>query len=212
MNYRKLRTELEDVLAGKHDRLFMDVINSVHCMSRPRVYAVINAIVSCMDEGEVYLEVGTYQGGSLISALLNNSSRAIGVDAFSEFKDTNNFERTRKNLIDFGVSDRVVLHNKTYQQFFSELPAEAKFQVYYYDGQHDYEGQLAGMETAWNFLQPGSLILVDDYSYREVREAVTQFLYNHQEHIGVQFVMAPMGDFENVGEIWWNGCVVLRVF
>lgn len=211
MDYRKLRVLLEETLAGAHDARFMGVVSKIHCMSRPRVYAVINAIVSCMEEGETYLEVGTYQGGSLISATLGNSARAIGVDNFAEFNTTNNFQQTQNNLEAFGVSDRVVLRNMSYQEFFASCPAEFKAQVYYYDGAHDYETQLAGMEAAWEFLHSGSIILVDDYSYPEVIRAINQFIANHIDRIRFQFVMGSMGDFEDMGETWWNGCVVMRV-
>ena len=70
MDYSKLKYALEDVLAGKRDHMFDDVLEYMHCMSRPRVYGVLNACVSAIEPGEgIYLEVGTYQGGSLISAL-----------------------------------------------------------------------------------------------------------------------------------------------
>lgn len=204
---------MNKVLAGQYDHLFINIVNSIHCMSRPRVYAVLNAIVSCMDEGELYLEVGTYQGGSLISALTGNNAKAIGVDSFSEFKETNSFERTLDNLFKFGVDKRVVLWDEDYKDYFKkDIKPDTRIQVYYYDGEHGYEPQLAGMEACWGYLHTGSFILVDDYSYPEVRRAVNQFITNHIDHIGIQFVMAPMGEFENMGETWWNGYVVLRVF
>jgi len=211
MNYHQLRTQLEEVLAGKHDGRFADVISNIHCMSRARVYAVLNAIVSCMDEGELYLEVGTYQGGSLISALLGNQARAIGVDSFAEFSTTNSLERTQGNLNQFGVAERVDLRNMSYQDFFANVPNDFKVQVYYYDGAHDYETQLAGMEAAWPYLRSGSIILVDDYSYPEVIHSINQFVANHIDKIRFQFVMGSMGDHEDMGEIWWNGCAVMRV-
>jgi predicted O-methyltransferase YrrM len=208
MNYKKLRTELDDVLAGKHDAMFADVIAKMHCMSRARVYAVIHAIVSCMDEGETYLEIGTYQGGSLISALLGNQARAIGVDNFAEFNTTNNFEQTQGNLVKFGVADRVELKNMSYADFFAGVPADFKAQVFYYDGQHDYEGQLAGMEAGWPHLQPGSIVLVDDFLYPEVNRAINKFIANHIDHIKILVAMDSMNDCD---EVWWNGVIALRV-
>jgi len=208
MNYSKLKSMLEDVLAGHRDRFFEPVLAGMHCMSRPRVYAVLNACVSAMDPGELYVEVGTYQGGSLISALLGNEARAIGVDSFGEFKQTNNYEITTNHLSAFGVLDRVTLHNMRFQEyFFAHHPVDRKIQVYYYDGAHDYQTQLAGMEAAWDFLQKGSILLVDDYTYPEVSRAINQFVANHVDQVKFQFVMLPI---ENVDDTWWNGCVVLR--
>lgn len=207
MNYQDLQNRLESVLAGRRDQQFDDVLSSLHCMSKPRVYAVLNACVSAMDPGELYVEVGTYQGGSLISALRDNDARAIGVDSFEEFTQTNNYATTRANLDRFGMGDRARLRDLTFQTFFEQLPADFRIQVYYYDGAHDYETQLAGMEAGWPFLQKGSLILVDDYTYPEVSRAVNQFVANHINQIKFQFVMLPN---ENTDETWWNGCVVMR--
>ncbi len=207
MDYQKLTVRLNEAITGLHDSEFLPVLESIHCMSQPRVYAVLNAIVSCLDQGEVYVEVGTYQGGSLISALLENQARAIGVDSFEEFQQTNNFEQTRANLDRFGVGERAELRNSNFQSFFASLPAGFKIQVYYYDGAHGYEVQLAGMEAAWNFLPSGALILVDDYTYPEVSLAVNQFMANHINNIKFQFVFDPI---ESTDPLWWNGCVVLR--
>jgi len=208
MNFQKLQEQIQEALLGKHDHKFNDVLKSLHCMSRPRVYAVLNACVSAMDPGEMYVEVGTYQGGSLISALRDNDARAIGVDSFGEFTQTNSLEITSRNLQTFGVLDRVTLHNMDFKEYFAQCPADLKIQVYYYDGEHNFEGQLAGMEAGWRFLQKGSLILVDDYTYGEVSRAVHQFVANHIDQVKFQFVMLPT---DNTDETWWNGVCVLRV-
>lgn len=208
MNYKKLKIALDEVLDGKHDAKFEEVIGSIHCMSRARVYAVINAVVSSMDPDEVYVEVGTYQGGSIISALLHNDASAIGVDSFGEFKDTNSMERTMENLLRFGVQARVGMLNMGYQKFFSEVDPRINIGAYYYDGEHNYEGQLAGMEAAWPYLHPGSIVMVDDLIYPEVSRAVNQFIANHVNNLKFTFVILPT---ESIDPVWWNGVCVLQV-
>lgn len=211
MDYVKLRTRLDEVLRGEHDHKFADLVTKVHCMSRPRVYAVLNALVSCMDLGEVYLEVGTYQGGSMIAALTDNDAVAVGVDNFAEFNTTNSYERTKKNLDDFGVGNRVTLCNMGYKEFFAQARDDFGVAVYYYDGQHDFEGQLAGMEAGWKHLKPGSLVVVDDYSYPEVVKAVNHFVTNHADRLKYLFVMSTFGGWEDCHETYWNGIVVMQV-
>jgi predicted O-methyltransferase YrrM len=207
MDYIKLTKSLTQAIAGNYDSDFLRVVESIHCMSTPRVYAVLNACVGAMEPGELYVEVGTYQGGSLISALLGNTARAIGVDSYEEFQQTNNYETTFNNLKRFGVADRVVLNKTGFQNFFSNRWADFRIQVYYYDGAHGYEVQLAGMEAAWRFLAPGALIVVDDYTYPEVTLAVNQFMANHINDVKFQFMFDPI---QSTDETWWNGCVVLR--
>lgn len=212
MDYKKMNKRIEGVLTGQYDHIFADITDHIHCMSRPRVYGIINAIVGSLQPGEIYVEVGTYQGGSLTAALYGNDSRAIGVDSFSEFKETNSFERTQANLDFFGVADRVELKNMSFKEFFESIPPAMVIQCYYYDGAHDFPSQLAGMEAAWPYLRPGSIILVDDYSYPEVNAAINQFIANHLEHITIQFVMATqLGAGSVPDETWWNGVVALKV-
>lgn len=209
MNYQKMAQLLNDALQGRNDDLFEEVRSRIHCMSTNRIYSVLNAIVSSMDPGELYFEVGTYQGGSTISALLHNEARAIAVDNFAEFKETNNFQQTRSNLDAFGVGDRVELIDSGFKDFFSiSAKPDIQIQVYYYDGAHDYETQLAGMEAAWPYLAHGAIVLVDDYTYPEVNAAINSFISKHSRDIAIQFVFRPE---QNVDPIWWNGCVVLRV-
>jgi predicted O-methyltransferase YrrM len=207
MDYIKLTKGLTEAIAGYYDDDFLRVVNAIHCMSRPRIYAVLNACVAAMEPGEIYVEVGTYQGGSLISALLNNQARAVAIDSFEEFQQTNNFRTTQDNLITFGVAERVQLYDCNYQTFFAEHRLSVPISVYYYDGAHGYEVQLAGMEAAWPFLAPGALIIVDDYTYPEVTLAVNQFMANHINDVKFQFMFDPI---QSTDETWWNGCVVLR--
>src|SRR5688500_8263102 len=206
MDYQKLNILLNEVMAGKHDHRFEEVVNSIQCMTRPRVYAVLNACVSCMAPGEMYLEVGTYQGGSAVSALLGNEARAVVVDSFEEFTQTNNFDITQGNLRRFGVGDRAILYDMDFNSFFRAKTPDFKIQVYYYDGSHGFEVQLAGMEAAWKYLANDALILIDDYTYPEVVRAVNQFITNHPGQVKIQFVVNVP---DNNDPIWWNGCVVL---
>lgn len=208
MNHKKLAVEIERALSGQRDNDFDELFEKVHCMSRPRVYGIINACVSAMDEGELYVEVGTYQGGSLIAALQGNQARAIGVDSFAEFKDSNQLEITMANLEMFQVRERVKFHKTDFREFFENAPANLKIQVYNYDGEHNYERQLEGLEAGWNFLTSGSLVIVDDYHYPEVASAVHDFVHNHPGQIKFQFVVLPE---KGLDDVWWNGVVVMRV-
>jgi predicted O-methyltransferase YrrM len=208
MDYTKFRKQLDEVLRGEHDERFENVIKSIHCMSRPRLYALLNAIVSSMEPGEIYTEVGTYQGGSLISALLGNDAHAVGVDNFAEFSTTNSYSRTLANLVHFGVDDRVTLLNMGYAEYFASLDPETKIDVYYYDGAHGYEPQLAGMEAGWPFLKPGSVVIADDFLYPEVNRAINQFITNHAEHVKILFAIDSLNDCD---ETYWNGIFALRV-
>lgn len=206
MDYQKLNSILPAVINGENDYMFQPVVDSLHCMSTPRVYAILNAVVSSTTG--IYVEVGTYQGGSLISALLGNDRQALGVDSFGEFTATNNLQTTVGNLEKFQVADRVQMHNMGFKEFFSKVPASFQIDAYYYDGEHNYDGQLAGMEAAWPYLRPGSAVIVDDLIYPEVTHAVNQFIANHARNLKFNFIMMPN---ESTDPVWWNGVCVLQV-
>lgn len=208
MDYHKLKSLLASAINGDNDNSFKDVVSELHCMSTVRIYAILNAIVSSMNDGENYVEVGTYQGGSLISALLGNNKQAIGVDSFGEFTATNSLQITQANLEKFGVAGRATMHDKGFKEFFAGLPATFPIHVYYYDGAHDEKTQYEGMEAAWPHLRHGSIIIVDDFTYPEVQRAVNRFIANHISTVKHLFMFDPI---YNTDPVWWNGCVVLRV-
>lgn len=208
MNKKKLAQMMIAAMNGQNDEPFEKVLKGLHCMSTPRLYSILNACVSSLEPGELYVEVGCYQGGSIISALLGNETKAIAVDSFDQFTGTNSAAITKANFSKFDVAERVELYDQPFQEFFANLDKAIKIQVYNYDGAHDEETQLEGMEAAWPFLHKGSLILVDDYSYPEVSRAVARFVSNHAYEIQFLFVWLPE---DNQDKVWWNGVVVLRV-
>ena len=208
MDYIKLRQGIDEVLAGKRDEWFDDIPKRIHCMSTPRVYALINAIVRSMEPGENYVEIGTYQGGSMIAALRGHENKAIGVDSFAEFQTTNNAAQTQANFEVFGVADRVTLKEMDYKTFFAQVGPDFKMQVYNYDGSHAYEEQLAGIEAGWPFLKSGSIIIVDDFLYPEVNRAINQFIANHIDQVKI---LVAIDSMQETDKTWWNGVMILRV-
>jgi len=165
-------------------------------------------LVSCIDVGEIYLEVGTYQGGSLISALLGNFVPAVAVDNFSEFTGTNSEALLREHLARFDMTDRVEFHNMDVIDFFTNrFPVTEKIGVYYYDGAHNYNDQYAGMAAGLEFLHPGAALVVDDLFYPEVRNAITDLLHDNKGFLKpVLIIEAP----DDADQEWWNGIAVLQ--
>lgn len=71
--------------AEPKSRQFQPIINSVQTTTTANSMQLLNFAVECMSPDEVYGEIGCFQGGSLIAALLNNPEiTACGVDDFSE--------------------------------------------------------------------------------------------------------------------------------
>lgn len=67
------------------------------------------------------MEVGVYQGKSLIAALTNNRNRiAVGCDNFSEFDDSagSNQNALISNLARHGMQHQVRFYNESFQSLY----------------------------------------------------------------------------------------------
>src|SRR5256885_16445920 len=73
----QLPEQLEDVSR------FAEILEEVPGLAQPNNLALLNVAARCLDEGESYVEVGTYHGTSLISALLDNDGDFVAIDNWS---------------------------------------------------------------------------------------------------------------------------------
>jgi len=80
---------------------------------------LLNFAVECMESDEIYCEIGTYRGSTLIGALLNHPERmAYAVDNFSEFDTFGvNLDKLTDNLSNFGLQERYFC-NQDFEEFY----------------------------------------------------------------------------------------------
>jgi hypothetical protein len=187
------------------------VHSQVAGFSAPKIMNLLNLAVSCMISGEIYYEIGTHQGRTLIGALVeNDDASATAVDNFSQFNDGHAEERLLANLSTFDLSNRVDFRNADYRDIVGLPPVG----VFFYDGNHDSEVTLDALERTTKFLAPRALILLDDISGAPscgpgCWGGVLPFLVNHLTECAPVFLMGtnnfPFGD-----KNWWNGIVALQ--
>ena len=199
----------EESVSPKSDR-FQAVIKQVRGMTTSSVLQLLNWAVECMEVGEVYCEIGCFQGATLIGALLDRTETvAYAVDNFSEFDiDGKNLEQLVQNLTKFDLEENVIFCNQDFEDFFGELrdlKFAEKIGVYFYDGAHDYRSQLLGLLFAIPFLAARALIIVDDSNNGEVQQANWDFIAAHPQcKMLVDLPTAKNGD-----RTFWNGLQVL---
>ncbi len=175
-------------------------------MSAFAIGAIINEGVSRMKEDHVFLNVGVWHGFTLLSAMIGNEKKkCIGVDDFSEFGGP------RKEFL-----QRFAKYRKEPFHLFYEMHYHDYFQNYHrkpigfyvYDGDHSYENQLKGLELAEPFFTKGTLILVDDTNYREVRKVISDFIsrspYNYD-------IILDQPTFSNHHPTFWNGVTIIQM-
>jgi len=121
------------------------------------------AITECMKNGEEYLEIGSYCGRSLVSALINNDRRAQVIEPFDLFlPDGDVIQYEWEETVDlFQMQDRVTLHKMDFMNFNKRLPPIG---VFYYDGDHELGYTYHGLKKFEPYLADNAIIIVDDYN------------------------------------------------
>lgn len=159
-----------------------------------------------------YIEIGSYTGSSLCSAIYNNSpQRVYAVDNWSQFNGPRDqfFEALAKFkgsvCVDFFEMDFRDLDTKS-------MP---KFNVYLYDGPHEYEDHVDALKLMIGCLDDVFIYIVDDWNWLSVRQATIRAI----ETLGLELVFGlevrttqdgshPEGEL--CGNYYWNGvCTML---
>jgi predicted O-linked N-acetylglucosamine transferase (SPINDLY family) len=189
---------------------FQIALNQIQGMTTANVMQLLNWAVACMDQDEVYCEVGTYLGSTLIGALLNQPDRvAYAVDNFAEYNPQgNNLEQLLNNIHQFGLEEQIYFYDQDFEAFFFDLRTleeQPKIGVYFYDGAHDYRSVLVGLLLVKPFLADNALIIVDDYNWATVQQAVWDFIASHHQCVSSLELMTPVARYPT----FWNGIQVI---
>lgn len=188
--------------------LFGQLLRDVPGMTTPNVLQLLNFAVRCLGPGEVYCEVGSYRGATLVGALIGQANgRAVAVDNFSEFDPVgDNQTALATNLARYGLDDMVRFVCRDFEDYLvTERAALPPVGVYFYDGAHDYRSQLLGLLLAAPALADTALVVVDDANLSDVRAANRDFLAARPEARLLLDLPTP----ENGHPTFWNGLTVM---
>lgn len=184
-----------------------DVVDSTEGMSTAHSLTVLSLAVSGLGADEIYLEVGSYRGRSLIGALRHNPEvHAIGIENFGEFDAGAAAKASLETALQSaGVADRVRLIYVDAFAFLARAEFEAPVGVYFYDGVHSAYGQYAGLGLAERHLADHAIVIVDDASWPQVARATNQYMDRHNGYTLIHEFPADTQD----DPVWCNG---LRVY
>lgn len=215
MNYQKFNQAFWDLCDPRRDfSRFAEIKEFSTGMSSPKVAAMLALAASCLDPDEAYLEVGTYRGCSLTSAASGTDNPVIGIDNFCQF----DAEGVNKAQLDKTLEKYGKPNIRFVEADFRALPApDDRVGVYYYDGAHDTESTLAGLEWVLPAMSKTGIIILDDYSLHGCDRGALEFqIRNPMWRIMLAVKntslrdMATAADWKTVaGSDWWTGFCVL---
>ena len=168
-----------------------------------------------------YLEVGTWKGSSLVSAMYKNgdTTHATVVDNWSEFNTSFELDPVTKLPHDIDPRGDFLKNMETFdiksvdviEADFFTVDLKAPIDIYLYDGAHAYEDHYKAITHAWHALADDAIILIDDWSIPDVKRGTMDALRDVNAHIiQTSEVTYPEG-FGHQADGFWNGIGVFVI-
>jgi len=160
------------------DTKIPDWIKFLPGMSGKKYRYLLNNLVSLTKDPR-YLEIGSWTGSTVCSALYGNTAKAVCIDnwvTFPEEEQVRKFFNTENQKETFEINTKKVITEKIDFQFiesdfrkinFNEL---GKFNIYCYDALHDSRSQYEGISFAQPALDDIFILIVDDWNLESVRK------------------------------------------
>lgn len=173
-----------------------------------------NNIVS--GEGIRYLEIGTWKGSSVCSAMYGNNAQIVCIDNWCGFNDDGSVKAELiSNVERFKGNNTIqVIEGDCFSMDVSKL---GKFNVYLYDAGHTAEEQKKALTYFYDCLDDEFIYICDDWDWADPRKGT----FDAIEELGLEIVDSVERSL-NEGDswkpilyaqsTWWNGiwAAVLR--
>ena len=187
-------------------KITIDIIN-MEGMSGTKTRHFYNNLLSIPDAR--YLEIGTWKGSSVCSAMFGNKAKVVCIDNWSEFGGPKseflvNFEKFK------GENSAKFIENDCYKVNVSVLP---KFNIYMYDGNHTNESHYKALLHYYNCLDDIFIFIVDDWNWQDVRNGTISSI--KKLNLKVLYEKEIRLTWDNsttlepqLSKTWWNGIYV----
>lgn len=181
-------------------------------LSSPKLGKILNFAGRFLEPGEIYLEIGTFTGYTLISASHDNSRCEFwGIDNMRLLGEKTSQEKQEwvRNRLKINLD-----HFKYGNHHFIEadykdviLPEGKKIGVFFIDGHHTKEEVIENFKWGHDKLSDNALIVIDDISCWGVGDGVMDWVKDHDEY--KEFfrmnVYHPPQEINHWSPAFWNG-------
>ncbi len=161
-----------------------------------------------MDDAR-YLEIGTWKGSSVCSAMCGNKAKVVCVDNWSEYGGPKyeflmNFEKFK------GTNDAKFIESDCFNVDVTSLP---NFNIYMYDGNHSDDCHYRALLHFYEKLDDTFIFIVDDWNCKGIRDSTAKsieklnlkILYEKEVRLTWDDSHTPQPPAKNT---WWNGMYV----
>lgn len=168
---------------------------------------------ACNFDGCRFLEIGSWTGASLCSAMFRNHLSAVSIDNWSQFGGPKQvfLENVSKYK---GNCDLSILEQDCFTVHTNEL---GSFNVFLYDGNHSQESQYKALMRYYGNLENYTIIIIDDWNWKDVREGTKEAMKDL--NMSVIFDKEIFLNEDDVKDMprhqgrhtWWNGIYVMVI-
>jgi hypothetical protein len=183
-----------------------DIIN-MKGMSGTKTRHFYNNLLNAKDSR--YLEIGTWKGSSVCSAMCGNKAQVVCIDNWSEFDGPKseflvNFEKFK------GENDATFIENDCYNVDIFILP---KFNIYMYDGNHTEDSHYNALLHYYNCLDDIFIFIVDDWNWESVRNGTHNAIQKLNLKVLYEKEVRLTWDNSHTPRrlakyTWWNGIYI----
>jgi hypothetical protein len=157
-----------------------------------------------------YLEIGTWKGSSVCSAMCNNKAKVLCIDNWSEFDGPKNEFLSNFNAYK-GENEAYFIESDCFEVNVSKL---SKFNIYMYDGNHSEESHYNALVHFYNCLEDTFIFIVDDWDWEHVRKSTLTSIQRLKLNVlyerEIITLKTPNKVINGRGgkDHWWNGIYV----
>ena len=193
--------------ANKYESKLSTDILRMDGMSGLKTRHFYNNMLSISDAR--YLEIGTWKGSSVCSAMFENNAKVTCIDNWSLFKgpksefiiNLNKYKGT--NQVEFIEQDCFTVDVATLQ----------KFNIYLYDGDHSVESQYKALTYYINCLDDIFILMVDDWNWKNVRDGTHKAIKDLNLKVEYQKEIRLTRNNKHTPKYiarrsWWNGIYI----
>lgn len=196
----KQHVELAFENAEKGESKITDGILNIDGMSGKKTRHFYNNLLNKADAR--YLEIGTWKGSSVCSAMCGNKAKVVCIDNWSEFGGPKKEFLTNFNTYK-GENEASFIEQDCYKIDISQFP---KFNIYMYDGNHSKDSHYKALVHYYNYLDDMFVFIVDDWNWKDVRDGTHESFKKLK--LSVLYEKEIYTRTNSTHATWWNGIYV----